>query len=98
MTLTRRLLVLIVLLNVVDAIATATWVGMGASEANPIMAFYLHMGVGYFYAVKAGLILIPVMMLWSQAEREIVKRVTPVLTAVYVSVLAIHWRGVLLTW
>lgn len=94
---THRLLILLVLLNMVDALATVHWVSMGATEANPIMAFYLAHSVFAFYAVKTWLIFPPVMMLWSQSHRPVVKRVTPALVAVYCVALAIHWKGAAMT-
>ncbi len=48
-------IVLILLLSVMDALLTIVLINHGATEINPIMAFYLEMGPYTFLFVKYGL-------------------------------------------
>jgi hypothetical protein len=48
-------IVLILLLSVMDALLTIVLINHGATEINPIMAFYLEMGPYPFLFVKYGL-------------------------------------------
>ena len=52
-------LVAIVVLNLFDALMTSYWVGRGwASEANPVMAEVLHLGVLPFVLSKVSLVIL----------------------------------------
>ena len=46
------LLVLILVLNILDAFFTLRWIQQGGAEANPFMAYMLELGDGFFLAQK----------------------------------------------
>ena len=46
------LLVLILVLNLLDAFFTLQWIQRGGAEANPFMAYMLELGDGFFLAQK----------------------------------------------
>lgn len=46
------LLVLILVLNILDAFFTLQWIQKGGAEANPFMAYMLELGDGFFLAQK----------------------------------------------
>jgi len=58
-----RLIVVILVLSVTDAIFTVNLIGMGAVEINPLMDFYLKIGPKTFLAVKYALTSLSVFIL-----------------------------------
>lgn len=60
----------LILLNVMDAFFTLQWIDKGkATEANPIMAFALDHGPGFFILSKVALVLLAGGLLWRHRER-----------------------------
>ena len=52
-----RALALLFVLNLMDAVMTATVMQLpGFIELNPLMAYFLDLGLGYFFLFKMGLI------------------------------------------
>jgi hypothetical protein len=86
MRLMRESLFLIVI-GVSDLLYTLFLVGSrGASEGNPLMAYYLRFGVGAFVIVKLALLFLPVFVAeWSKAYKpRFVRRMMRGVIAVYV--------------
>jgi hypothetical protein len=56
---------IIVILNLVDAIATMFWIEIGiAEEGNPMMRWVLDDGVGNFIFIKTILVFLSALLLW----------------------------------
>jgi hypothetical protein len=65
----ERALAILLLLNLLDAAFTLTWVYSGvASEANPVMAGAISLGPGVFIATKVALVTLAVALLWRNRE------------------------------
>lgn len=59
----------LLVLNLLDAFATLTWVYMGhASEANPLMAMAIEAGPAVFVLSKVALVCLAVALLWRHRE------------------------------
>jgi len=56
-------------LNLVDALATLTWLHLGlATEANPVMNWALQLGPSVFILSKVALVCLAVTLLWRHRE------------------------------
>jgi hypothetical protein len=65
----ERALGILLLLNLLDAGFTLTWVYSGvATEANPVMAGAMVLGPGFFIATKVALVTLAVALLWRNRE------------------------------
>ena len=59
----------LLVLNLLDAFATLTWVYLGhASEANPLMAMAIDAGPAAFVLSKVALVCLAVALLWRHRE------------------------------
>lgn len=79
-----------------DLLSTLVLVGRDyASEGNPIMAYYLQIGIGVFILVKLLLVILPVFVLeWAkQFAPQFTKRLTRVAIVAYVSLYFVLFLG-----
>ena len=68
----RVLVVALVILNLLDAVFTLTWVQLGvATEANVLLAGVLDTSAVGFMLVKIGLVSLGVELLWRQRRRPL---------------------------
>lgn len=91
MTLTRESIVLISLC-MIDLAATLILIGSDlASEGNPLMAFYLHYGVGTFVLIKLTLIFLPIFVAewYMQFKPDFVRAVMRATIVGYVGIYAL---------
>ena len=59
----------ILCLNLIDALATLTWLEMGlATEANPVMNWALQLGPATFILSKVALVCLSVALLWRHRD------------------------------
>lgn len=65
---------LILLLNLLDALYTTYWLGLGwASEANPVMASAFELGPVLFLVSKLMLVSMSVWLLWRNRDRMLAR-------------------------
>ena len=70
----ERSLRLILLLNLLDALYTSYWMGLGwMSEANPLMAHAFERGPGLFLLSKLMLVSLSVWVLWQHRDRQLAR-------------------------
>jgi len=68
----RFLLFLVLLLNILDASATIWFVEQSvAVEANPLMKYFLDMGIFPFLAAKLLVVIVSLRILWVYRDRKI---------------------------
>ncbi len=68
----RVVVVALVILNLLDAVFTLTWVQLGvATEANVLLADVLDASAVAFMVVKLGLVSLGVELLWRQRRRRL---------------------------
>lgn len=93
----RRAVVILCILNLLDAGATLHWINSGiASEANPIMNHALQHGVHVFIIAKLVSVVIAATILWNHRQ-HLLSRIGVALTSVVYSGLAgIHIGGAIL--
>ena len=85
------MLKMILIMNLVDAIATLVWINLGiAEEDNPIMAFVLESDPSVFVIIKTVLVILSILLLW-RMRTEMLARilVIPVFLS-YVYVMILH--------
>lgn len=82
--------IILYLLNVVDAFFTIYWIGNGAIELNPLMAFFINLGTLYFLIVKIPLAAVMVAILLACSRKSHVKSILLFLTGMYTMLLLIH--------
>jgi hypothetical protein len=87
----------ILLLNVADAFLTLTLISMGATEANPVMAFVLDQHPDLFAVVKMGLTGLGVLVLVAVARTRLfrIMRVATLLhglLAAYAALIFYEWQ------
>ena len=86
-----KMLVLLAVLNTVDAFSTLYFVSNGyAKELNPLMAMCLEMGVLPFLFVKLFLVSLGIGFLWHAKEYKLVHRITVALMVLYIIIVCIH--------
>jgi hypothetical protein len=67
----ERVLRLLLLLNLMDALFTIAWIGWGwASEANPVMAMAIEQSPSGFILAKVALVSLAVGLLWRLREHR----------------------------
>ena len=60
---------LILIMNLVDALATLWWIRLGiAEEDNPIMAFVLESNESAFILIKTALVVLSIFLLWRMRD------------------------------
>jgi len=85
------MLVMLAVLNTVDAFATLFFVSNGyAKELNTLMAMCLEMGVLPFLFVKLFLVSLGIGFLWYAKEYKLVHKITAVLLVLYTIIVFIH--------
>ena len=86
-----RTLILLIILNIIDTIATLYWVSEGvASEANPIMQNWLQVNVMGFVIVKLVLVFACALCLWKFRRRLLAHILIVPVILIYLYVFAIH--------
>ncbi len=81
----------ILVLNLIDAVATMVWVGTGrAQEANPLMAGLLDSSPLAFMLVKLALVSGGVVVLWRFRDRALALAGTLAVFLAYYGLLLIH--------
>lgn len=96
----RKLAVWLVVLNVVDAVSTQLSISKGlAIEMNPVLALVLAHGFLLFWAVKFGVLLGALYMLW-RIRKHWAEAVTAVMVGgtVLYALLALYQIGLWLVW
>ena len=84
------LLMLLFVLNFVDALFTLTWVRLGlASEANPLMEPLVH-SPPVFIAIKVALVALCCVLLYRYSHLKIAQRATVIGVSAYLGVLGLH--------
>lgn len=84
-------LVVILSLNVIDAVVTLFWVSTGrASEANPLMAPLLQGNAVLFVLVKLSLVMLGVLVLWRFRRRRLAVVGIILVFLVYYAALLLH--------
>jgi len=84
------LLVLLNLLNLLDAVFTHKYVSSGeAYEANPLMAFVISLGWGWFFVLKLSLVFFFTLIFWIGREHIVARYGTVILFVIY-SLLAVY--------
>jgi len=87
------LLILVGVLNVLDAVLTAGWMSLGViEEANPLMAYLLDLGPTLFFIVKAALVPLGCFILWRYRHRRFAKIAIVGVLGVYSWVIVLHFR------
>ena len=87
----KSLLIILILLNLVDAFTTIHWVSNGiAYEANPIMNYLLSSGQIPFLFVKVFLVFCGCWLLWVFRKRNFTKISILILLFVYVFIMIKH--------
>lgn len=90
----ERFAVLILVLNLVDAIFTLCLVGGGlAVEANPLMATALAESPVAFVAAKMALVSLGILFLWRMRQHRFAAMAIVVSMFVYAAVIAYHVGG-----
>lgn len=82
----------IIIANVVDAIMTVLWVGLGIREANPIFAQMVYQPVTFMF-VKVSLVGICVLVLHEHRDRVIAQYGVKILACAYSMLLLWHIIG-----
>ncbi len=86
-----RLVVPLFALNVADAVFTVGWIELRlAREANPFMAQPLGLGVPTFLAVKLGLVLLGLYLLYRRVEQRMAQVGLEILFLLYAALLCYH--------
>ena len=98
----RRLLTLLIALNIFDAIMTLIWTHYSiAEEANPLMMYLLEIHPALFLFIKITLVLLGVGLLWRIRQFKPVLYTAYFLNAAYIFLAFIHinilvrWAGLL---
>ncbi|HIP52923.1 MAG TPA: hypothetical protein EYH03_02795 [Chromatiales bacterium] len=65
----------IILFSVLDAVLTLHLLSNGASEANPVMAFFLQHGVWSFVSAKMALTAVPLLLLTALSNYALFNRI-----------------------
>tara|TARA_E500000305_G_scaffold82987_1_gene68793 strand:- start:584 stop:904 length:321 start_codon:yes stop_codon:yes gene_type:complete len=87
----KRILSLLLVLNLWDAIATSTWVINGyAIEANPLMAVLLDIGPGLFILIKTLLVMLCICLLWRLKPRPLSVLLLIPVCILYIYVSIVH--------
>ncbi len=85
-----RAIWLVLILNVVDALATLYWVSMGATEANPGMATALSWGHIPFLGAKIALVTLGCIAIWRGRKCLLAHVLFRLPIVAYAGVVALH--------
>ena len=86
-----RTLILLIILNIIDTIATLYWISEGvASEANPIMQNWIQINVLGFVVIKLVLVFGCALCLWKFRRRLLAHILIVPVILIYLYVFAIH--------
>ena len=89
-----RLLFLIFVANLADALLTLRWIDEGiATEANPLMAMLLHEGPEWFLVGKILCVTIACLILWVLRHVKVVKAVACFSALAYTALIIFHLIG-----
>ena len=92
----RPLLCIIFIANLLDAYLTLEWIEMGiATEANPIMAWLLEKGSGWFLTGKISAIIGACLILFHLKHLRAAKIVALASCVLYLSIVVLHILGVM---
>jgi hypothetical protein len=81
----------LLIFNALDGAFTTLWVQSGqATEANPVMAALLHVGVLPFFAAKVLLVTLGGAALWHASKRPLAQLGLIAVLALYAAVIAVH--------
>jgi hypothetical protein len=84
-------LAMVLVLNLLDAVATLMWIEMGvAAEANVLLVDLVDRGAMPFMLVKLTLVSLGVLLLWRQRSRWLARAGAVTVAVVYVGLLAVH--------
>ena len=87
----KRILSLLLILNLWDAVATSLWVTSGlAIESNPLMAVVLDFDTGLFIVVKTFLVALCIGLLWRLEPNKLSTFLIIPACALYVYVSIVH--------
>ncbi len=87
-------LIVLLLMNLFDSIATALWITMGvAVELNPLMDYLLEIGPGVFMITKNFLVILCVFLLWRLRHSVLARPLVMVTFLAYFIVTIIHLHG-----
>lgn len=90
----KGIVVTVILMNVIDASMTITWVEAGlATEANPMMEVLLSTHPVLFMMTKLALVFLGITLLWRHRERPMAVVAIFILFMVYYGVMLIHSLG-----
>ena len=89
---------LVLTMNILDALLTHSWMGLGViEEANPLMAYLLEVSPPLFFVVKIVLVTLGGFLLWRHRSRGTAQAALIFLCSVYVWIMWLHfdvWRMV----
>lgn len=81
----------LLVLNLLDAVFTYTWVTLGyAKEANPLMDYVISISPPGFILYKVLVVSLCVILLWRLQERWLCRALTIPLLVLYVWVMGMH--------
>ena len=90
----RRVLTLVFVFNAADALLTWFWIASNrATEANPLMAYLLAEGPGWFLLGKMSLVLFGVLLLWKFRRAKLAIPSAVSAFWVYVAIVIYHIHG-----
>ena len=85
------ILIILIVLNIVDAIATAFWIeNQLATEANPLMQNWFDIGPKYFISMKIALVSFCSVLLWKLRHKKLTYILLTPVVLVYVYIFAKH--------
>ena len=85
------MLILLVVLNIIDALATVYFVSNGyAEELNPLMAAWLELGNIPFLFVKLFFTSLGIGFLWYSRKHKLAHILTAILLVVYIVIATVH--------
>ena len=80
--------------NILDAVLTIHWIDTGiATEANPIMEYFLQFGFAWFLVGKISIVSFACLTLWKLRENRLSKAVTILGCVVYCAIITFHLVG-----
>jgi|TARA_Y100000310_G_C20700775_1_gene829659 hypothetical protein len=90
------MLKLILIMNLVDALATLLWIRLGiAEEDNPIMEFVLEINESAFILIKTALVVLSIFLLWRMKDFASARILTIPVFLIYSYVTILHLSAAL---
>jgi len=87
-------LLVLLLMNLIDSIATAIWITMGvAVELNPLMGYLLDLSPSIFVITKNALVIACVFLLWRLRDSFLARPLLIATSLAYFIVTIIHIYG-----